>query len=53
MRLYLMGNVVSDEYWGSQIPRLDHYGKHGRLTVRSIKLFTDGTILRRPQLNNI
>ncbi|KAE9403745.1 hypothetical protein BT96DRAFT_964408 [Gymnopus androsaceus JB14] len=44
MRLYLMGNVVSDEYWGSQIPRLDHYGKHGRLTVRSIKLFTDGAL---------
>jgi hypothetical protein len=26
----------------SQIPHLINYGKHGRLTVRSVKLFTDG-----------
>jgi hypothetical protein len=42
MRLYLMGNVRSDKYWGSQIPRLLNHGKHGRLNVRSVKLFTDG-----------
>jgi hypothetical protein len=40
-----MGNVLSDDYWGSQIPRLLNYGKHGRLNIRSVKLFTDGTIL--------
>lgn len=42
IRLYAMGNVRSDNYWGSQIPRLLHYGKHGRLNVRSVKLYTDG-----------
>ncbi|KIK64916.1 hypothetical protein GYMLUDRAFT_220129 [Collybiopsis luxurians FD-317 M1] len=44
IRLYAMGNVLSDEYWGSKIPRLINYGKHGRLTVRSIKLYTDGAL---------
>ncbi|KAF5352909.1 hypothetical protein D9758_007891 [Tetrapyrgos nigripes] len=44
MHLYLMGNVLSDTYWGDQIPRLLNYGKAGRLTVRSIKLFTDGAL---------
>ncbi|TFK37702.1 amidohydrolase family-domain-containing protein [Crucibulum laeve] len=44
IRLYLMGNVNSDEYWGAQIPRLVDYGKRGRLNVRSVKLFTDGAL---------
>ncbi|EGO20377.1 hypothetical protein SERLADRAFT_363652 [Serpula lacrymans var. lacrymans S7.9] len=35
LRLYLMGNVLSDVYWGSQIPRLLDYGKGGRLNLRS------------------
>jgi len=39
-----MGNVRSDTYWGSQIPRLLNYGKHGRLNVRSVKLFSDGAL---------
>ncbi|KAF8064078.1 amidohydrolase family-domain-containing protein [Lyophyllum atratum] len=43
-RLYVMGHVSSNDYWGSQIPHLFNYGKHGRLTVRSIKLVTDGAI---------
>lgn len=34
-----MGN---GNYQSSQIPSLINYGKHGRLTVRSVKLFTDG-----------
>lgn len=34
-----MGNGNSQP---SQIPYLINHGKHGRLTVRSIKLFTDG-----------
>ncbi|KAF7420821.1 hypothetical protein PC9H_011339 [Pleurotus ostreatus] len=42
IRAYLMGNVLSDEYWGAQIPRLINHGAHGRLNVRAIKLFTDG-----------
>ena len=37
-----MGNIPSDEYWGNQLPRLINYGKHGRLNLRSIKLFADG-----------
>ncbi|KAG5219580.1 amidohydrolase family-domain-containing protein [Salix suchowensis] len=37
-----MGNVLSGEYWGAQIPRLINHGAHRRLTVRAIKLFTDG-----------
>jgi hypothetical protein len=37
-----MGNVNSDEYWGSQIPRVENHGADHRLTIRGIKLFTDG-----------
>ncbi|THU97871.1 hypothetical protein K435DRAFT_777773 [Dendrothele bispora CBS 962.96] len=44
MHLYLMGNVLSDTYWGDKIPRLINYGKAGRVTVRSIKLYTDGAL---------
>ncbi|KIY69253.1 hypothetical protein CYLTODRAFT_394012 [Cylindrobasidium torrendii FP15055 ss-10] len=44
IRLYLMGNVQSEEYWGSKIQRLVNYGKDGRLNVRSVKLFTDGAL---------
>ncbi|KAF4568169.1 hypothetical protein EYR40_010434 [Pleurotus pulmonarius] len=44
IRAYLMGNVLSDEYWGAQIPRLINHGVHGRLNVRAIKLFTDGAL---------
>jgi predicted amidohydrolase YtcJ len=39
-----MGYVASDDYWGSQIPRLVNYGLHKRLTVRSVKLFADGAL---------
>ena len=39
-----MGYAASDDYWGSQIPRLIDYGFHKRLTVRSIKLFADGAL---------
>jgi predicted amidohydrolase YtcJ len=44
LRLYLMGSVNSDGYWGNQIPRLIRHGFGGRLTVRSVKLFTDGAL---------
>jgi hypothetical protein len=37
-----MGNVPSEEYWGKQIPRLENYGTHQRLNLKSVKLFTDG-----------
>ncbi|KAF5376082.1 hypothetical protein D9615_007734 [Tricholomella constricta] len=43
-RLYLMGHSPSNDYWGAQIPQLIDYGKHGRLTVRSVKLVTDGAL---------
>ncbi|KAF8797602.1 hypothetical protein BYT27DRAFT_7204413 [Phlegmacium glaucopus] len=43
-RLYLMGNIPSNEYWGNQLPRLINYGKHGRLNLRSVKLFADGAL---------
>ncbi|KAH0579709.1 Putative amidohydrolase ytcJ [Termitomyces sp. J132] len=43
-RLYLMGHVSSNEYWGSQIPRLVNYGKQGHLTVKSVKLVADGAL---------
>jgi len=44
IRLYLMGNVPSENYWGTQIPRLLNFGRHGRLNIRSIKLYTDGAL---------
>ena len=40
-----MGNIPSDEYWGNQLPRLINYGKHGRLNLRSVKLYADGMTL--------
>jgi predicted amidohydrolase YtcJ len=43
IRLYVMGHVDSNEYWGHQIPRLQDYGG-GRLTVRSVKLIADGAL---------
>jgi predicted amidohydrolase YtcJ len=39
-----MGNVNSEDYWGSQIPRLIQHGFGERLTVRSVKLFLDGAL---------
>ncbi|KAF9238393.1 amidohydrolase family-domain-containing protein [Melanogaster broomeanus] len=44
LRLYLMGNMESNEYWGNKIPRLIDYGVGGRLNLRSVKLFTDGAL---------
>ncbi|KAG2151175.1 amidohydrolase family-domain-containing protein [Suillus bovinus] len=44
LRFYLMGGVISDDYWGGQIPRLIQHGFGGRLTVRSVKLFADGAL---------
>ncbi|KAH9964935.1 amidohydrolase 3 [Russula dissimulans] len=44
IKLYLMANVPSNDYWGSQIPRLINYGLYKRLTVRSVKLFADGAL---------
>jgi hypothetical protein len=39
-----MGHVPSNDYWGSQIPRLIDHGLHKRLTLRSVKLFVDGAL---------
>src|SRR5579863_2580361 len=44
IKLYLMGYVASNDSWGSQIPRLINHGLHKRLTVRSVKLFSDGAL---------
>jgi hypothetical protein len=44
IKLYVMGYASSNDYWGSQIPRLINHGIHKRLTVRSIKLFADGAL---------
>ena len=40
-----MGNTPSNEYWGDQVPRLFNYGKHGRLNLRSVKLYADGMMV--------
>ena len=39
-----MGYFPSNDYWGSQIPRLINHGLHKRLTLRSVKLFVDGAL---------
>ncbi|KAL0952329.1 hypothetical protein HGRIS_006609 [Hohenbuehelia grisea] len=44
IRMYLMGYVASDDYWGAQVPRLVDYGRDARLNVRSIKLVADGAL---------
>ncbi|GJJ08276.1 hypothetical protein Clacol_002486 [Clathrus columnatus] len=43
IRFYVMGQIISNEYWGREIPRLENYG-NGRLTVRSVKLVSDGAL---------
>lgn len=42
IRLYVMGRIDDNAYWGDKIPRLHNYG--GRLTVRSVKLVSDGAL---------
>ncbi|KAJ2915095.1 hypothetical protein MD484_g5306, partial [Candolleomyces efflorescens] len=47
LRMYLMGYSPSTEYWGNDttsFPKLFNYGKHGRLNLRAVKLFTDGAL---------
>ncbi|KAJ7502912.1 amidohydrolase family-domain-containing protein [Mycena galericulata] len=47
IRLYLMAVPFSENFtdWQpSQIERLTDYGVHGRLNLRSVKLFTDGAL---------
>lgn len=43
IRFYVMGRIPSNDYWGDQIPRLENYA-NGHLTVRSIKLVSDGAL---------
>ena len=38
-----MGNSDNATYWGDSIPRLEDYGQHERLNIKSVKLYTDGT----------
>lgn len=46
IRLYLMAMLPSnfEEVGSRDVPRLINYGKHGRLTLRSFKLFLDGAL---------
>ncbi|KAJ7125052.1 amidohydrolase family-domain-containing protein [Mycena epipterygia] len=47
IRLYLMAAPFSENFtdWNpSRIERLTNYGAHGRLNLRSVKLFTDGAL---------
>lgn len=45
-----MGFVESDGYWGDQIKRFENYGPARRLTLRAVKLFTDGKSTVFPKL---
>ena len=38
-----MGNSDNATYWGDSIPRLEDYGQHELLNIKSVKLYTDGT----------
>ncbi|KAI0341229.1 hypothetical protein BDW22DRAFT_1359484 [Trametopsis cervina] len=44
IRIYAMGNSENKTYWGNSIPRLEDYGEHERLNIKSIKLYTDGAL---------
>ncbi|KAG9121846.1 hypothetical protein FRC07_002027 [Ceratobasidium sp. 392] len=45
IRLYLMGHVVSDTYWASQLPTISPAeSADGRLMLRAVKLFGDGAL---------
>ena len=37
-----MAHIESDKYWGDNIEKFVNYGPAGRLTLRSIKLMSDG-----------
>ncbi|KAL4063973.1 amidohydrolase family-domain-containing protein [Scleroderma yunnanense] len=44
LRMYLMGHVESNEYWGDRLPRLVNYGVGERLNFRGVKLYADGAL---------
>jgi len=44
IRVYAMANEDDAEYWGSRFEKLEDYGKQGRLSMKSVKLFTDGAL---------
>ncbi|EUC63194.1 amidohydrolase family protein [Rhizoctonia solani AG-3 Rhs1AP] len=45
LRLYLMGHVSSDTYWGAQLPNITTAeSADGRLMLRAIKIFGDGAL---------
>ncbi|KZT05240.1 uncharacterized protein LAESUDRAFT_235657 [Laetiporus sulphureus 93-53] len=44
IRVYAMAHEELDGYWGGEFERVDGYGREGRLTMRSVKLFMDGAL---------
>ncbi|CCO36867.1 hypothetical protein BN14_11014 [Rhizoctonia solani AG-1 IB] len=45
LRLYLMGHVISDTYWGAQLPNITAAeSADGRLMLRAVKIFADGAL---------
>ncbi|KAG6335056.1 hypothetical protein ID866_4034 [Astraeus odoratus] len=44
LRLYLMGYMDSDVYWGDKLRRLIDHGISGRLNLRSVKIMSDGAL---------
>ncbi|KAG8720321.1 hypothetical protein FRC09_009764 [Ceratobasidium sp. 395] len=45
IRLYLMGHVISDTYWASQLPTISPAeSADGRLILRAVKIFGDGAL---------
>ncbi|CAE6462601.1 unnamed protein product [Rhizoctonia solani] len=45
LRLYLMGHVLSDTYWGAQLPNITAAeSADGRLMLQAVKIFGDGAL---------
>ncbi|TRM59987.1 amidohydrolase family-domain-containing protein [Schizophyllum amplum] len=42
LHVYLMAHTPASQI--DEIPRLENYGKHGRLSLRAVKMFTDGAL---------
>ena len=47
-----MGGSENTTYWGKGVPKLEDYGEDAHLNVKTVKLFTDGTLLKSVCLHN-